>query len=220
MPFMKELLEQNKPIWDKCAATGFVQGVKSGQLPFESFKEYMIQDSIYLKNYARVYGKAIYHAGTLRDIQLYYSALGFVTEGESAVRLNYLRQFGMTDGDIERVAPLPETRHYIDFLFAVAEHGDSFEIFMATLPCMLSYSYIFRKLAEEPESRRSRYWDFIEDYADDTYARSCEAWCDFAQEKCESLSADRQKGIGGIFKRASLLELDFWGMAYRARQIR
>ena len=27
----------------------------------------MIQDSIYLKNYARIYGKAIFHADTLRE---------------------------------------------------------------------------------------------------------------------------------------------------------
>ena len=110
MSFMEDILEQNKPVWDKCIATLFVQDMKDGTLPIEDFKEYMIQDSIYLKNYARVYGKAIYHAETLREIQLYYSILNFVTDTESVVRLNYLRQFGMTDDDIEFIDPLPENR--------------------------------------------------------------------------------------------------------------
>lgn len=218
MSFMEDILEQNKPVWDKCIATLFVQDMKDGKLPIEDFKEYMIQDSIYLKNYARVYGKAIYHAETLREIQLYYSILNFVTDTESVVRLNYLRQFGMTDDDIEFIDPLPENRKYIDFLFETAERGNGCEILMAVLPCMLSYSYIFRKLADESESRKSKYWDFIQDYADDRYAESCKEWCDFADKKCVSLSEADQKKLGSIFEKAGYLELDFWNMVYRRKK--
>lgn len=215
MSFMNEVLEKNIPIWDECIATPFVQEMKGGTLPFECFKEYMIQDSIYLKHYARVYGKEIYHAKTLRDIQLYYSVLSFVTDTESAVRLRYLDQFGMTDDDIESIAPLPENQRYIDFLLETAERGDEKEMLMAVLPCMMSYSYIFRRLAEDPESKESRYWDFIEDYADDCYAKSCEEWSEFTDKKCKNLSNAEKEKLSHIFKKASLLELDFWKMPYR-----
>lgn len=217
MALMEEIMRKNRPIWDRCIAVAFLQDMKNGNLSFEDFKEYLVQDSIYLKHYARVYGKAIYHAETLREIQLYYAMLNFVTDTESAVRLDYVRQFGMTDADIERIAPLPENQHYIDFLIETAERGDACEILMAVLPCMLSYSYIFRKLAQEPESRRSRYWSFIQDYADDAYADSCREWCAFADEKCRHLSGTEQGQLASIFERASFLELDFWNMAYRKR---
>lgn len=46
MSFMESVLKQNKPIWDKCMATPFVQDMKDGKLPIEDFKEYMVQDSI------------------------------------------------------------------------------------------------------------------------------------------------------------------------------
>ena len=159
MAFMKDILTHNIPIWEECAATPFVQEVQTGKLPLEKFKRYMIQDSIYLKNYARIYGKAIFHAATLREIQLYYSMLNFVNDTESEVRLDYLKQFCITDDDIELIAPLPENQNYIDFMFEIASHGKNEEILMAVLPCMLSYSYIFRKLAVVPTSRQSRYWD-------------------------------------------------------------
>ena len=218
MSFMEGILKRNVPVWNKCIATMFVQDMKEGKLTIEDFKEYIVQDSIYLKNYARVYGKAIYHAETLREIQLYHSILNFVTDTESVVRLNYLRQFGMTDDDIEFIDPLPENRNYIDFLFETAERGNGCEILMALLPCMLSYSYIFRKLADEPESRESKYWDFIQDYADDRYAEGCKEWCDFADKKCVSLSEADQKKLGSIFEKAGYLELDFWNMAYRRKK--
>lgn len=215
MAFMKDILTRNIPIWEECAATPFVQEVQTGKLPLEKFKRYMIQDSIYLKNYARIYGKAIFHADTLREIQLYYSMLNFVNDTESEVRLDYLKQFCMTDNDIELIAPLPENQNYIDFMFEIASHGKNEEILMAVLPCMLSYSYIFRKLAAVPTSRQSRYWDFIKDYADEQYAESCKEWSAFAEHKCAGLSVANKKYLADIFEKASLLELAFWKMAYR-----
>ncbi|NLZ54492.1 MAG: transcriptional regulator [Thermoanaerobacteraceae bacterium] len=215
MSFMKETLESVLPIWNCCVESPFVQEVKNGTLPTEKFKHYMIQDSIYLKHYARVYGKAIYHSTILKDIQLFYSVLCFVTDTESAVRLKYLNQFGLTDDDIENIEPLPENQNYIDFLLDIAEEGNVCKMLMAVLPCMLSYSYIFRKIAAEPEAKKSKYWDFIEDYANDRYAEECIFWSRFADEKCMILPAQDKKGLAAIFEKASLLELDFWKMAYK-----
>lgn len=215
MSFMQEVLKQNKVIWDECSSTPFVQELQSGVLPIEKFKSYMIQDSIYLKYYARIYGKAIYHSEKLRDIQVYYSILNFVTDTESAVRLNYLKQFDLTDDDIEFIELLPENKRYVDFMLGIAERGNIPEILMAVLPCMLSYSYIFRKIA--PNSMRSKYYDFISDYAEEEYARSCKQWCDFADEKCNGLNEQEQSNLFNIFQTASYLELDFWKMAYREK---
>jgi len=215
MTFMETVLQQNYPIWDKCANTLFVQNLKNGTLPITHFREYMIQDTIYLKHYARVYGKAIYHAATLKDIQIYHSLLGFVTDAKSAVRLRYLAQFGITPKDAEQTAPLTETQRYIDFLHETAACEDECAILMSVLPCMLSYSYIFQTIAATPESRKSQYWDFIADYADDIYAGQCSEWCAFAQRKCENRSQTELETMRRIFRQASLLELDFWNMTYR-----
>ncbi len=212
MSFLQEVLNHNIPIWDECANTPFVRELQCGTLPFEKFKQYIIQDSIYLKHYARVYGKAIYHSEKLRDIQIYYNCLSFVTDTESAVRLNYLKHFGMTDDDIEFIKPLPENKNYIDFLFEIAERGNIPEILMAVLPCMMSYSYIFRKIA--PNSAKSPYNDFICDYADEKYSESCKEWSQFADEKCRNLSNHEKEHLYSIFEKASFLELDFWKMAY------
>lgn len=213
MSFMSELLTLNIPIWEECAATPFVRGLQTATLPQEKFREYIIQDSIYLKNYARVYGKLIYHSTTLSDLQFYYSALGFVTDTESAVRLCYLKQFGLNDRDIETMEPLPENVQYIQFLLDMAERGNPCELLMAVLPCMLSYSYIFRKIAAMPETVPSRYYDLIQDYAEDTYYESCRDMCEFADRKCAPLSAEKKDRLSHIFEGASLLELAFWRMA-------
>ena len=215
MSFMSEVLEKNIRVWDVCAGTPFIRELQAGTLPEEKFKQYMIQDSIYLKNYARIYGKAIYHSENLRDIQVYYSVLSMVTEEESAVRLAYLKKFGLTDDDIEKEEARAENREYIEFLFKIADRGNIPEILMAALPCMISYSYIFRKIAKMAGTADSKYFDFIADYAEDGYFESCKRLCGFAERKCGGLADREKKKLSRIFRRASLLELSFWKMAYR-----
>ena len=112
MSFMKETISKSLRIWDECVKSDFISELTRGTLPIEKFKSYMVQDSIYLKHYARVYGKAIFHSTNLRDIQIYYSILSFVTDTESAVRINYLSSFGITDDDIEFIQPLRENQNY------------------------------------------------------------------------------------------------------------
>jgi len=180
----------------------------------EKFKNYIIQDSIYLKQYARVFGKLIYHSTVLKDIQLYYHMLDFVSETESAVRLNYLKRFGMTDDDIEFIQPLPENQSYIRYILDIAEQGNICEMLMTALPCMMSYCYIFRKLMREPETVCSRYTALIQDYADEKYYENNKAWSEFANRKCDKLSEMEKEKLSRIFERASLFELAFWEMAY------
>ncbi len=215
MSFMQQVITKTKDIWDECVKTPFVQEVKNGTLPLDKFKQYMIQDSIYLKHYARIFGKAIYHATTLKEIQTYYSALSFVTDTESAVRLRYLDRFGITDNDIEFIKPLAENQNYIDFMVEIAEQGEVCEILMAVLPCMLSYGYIFKQIAAEEAARDSKYWDFISDYATDHFDEVCKQWCSYADEICSNLPQSKQEKLNAIFERSSLLELDFWKMAYQ-----
>ncbi len=217
MSFIREALKRSQGIWDECAGTPFVQAIKAGTLPIEKFKAYMIQDSIYLKHYARVYGMAMYRSTTLKEIQMYYSALSFVTETESAVRRSYLKQFGITDDDIEFIPAFPENQRYIDFMTAAAENGELPEILMAILPCMLSYCYIFKKIAAEPSARSSRYWDFISDYANMRFDDICLSWQIYTDSLCDSMPAEKKGKLNEIFAKGNLLELDFWKMAYRAQ---
>lgn len=214
MTFMKEILNHNIPIWNECADTKFIRELQAGTLSFEKFKCYMIQDSIYLKYYARVYGKAMYCSTTLKDIQFYYSILSFLTETESAVRLKYLKQFGITDDDIELIQPLPKNQKYIGFMLEIAAQGNTCEMLMVGLPCLLSYSYIFRKITANLKTTNSRYWDLIQDYSDEHYFEKCKYWCDFTDKMCEHLCNNEKEHLRDIFEKASRFELDFWKMVY------
>ena len=45
----------------------FIQGLKEGNLPREKFKNYLIQDSLYLKEYGKVYAHVFLLARDIYD---------------------------------------------------------------------------------------------------------------------------------------------------------
>ena len=218
MSFIKEAIAHSQDIWDECLASPFVQEIKDATLPMEKFKEYMIQDSIYLKHYAKVFGGAIYHATTLKEIQMYYSSLAYVNDTESTVRTNYLKQFGITDDEIEFIKPQPENKNYIDFMMAYAAKGDTAEILMATMPCLLSYIYIFKIVAQEEAICGSLFEEFVSEYLGERIDKVSKCWRDFVDEKCDNLPKQEKVKLLGIFREGSRLELEFWQMAYRGKK--
>lgn len=215
MSFLKEVIEHGHSIWDECADTAFVRGLQLGTLSDERFEKYLIQDSIYLVDFARVIGAAIHHAKSFEDIQMYYSVLSFVSGTECETRQSYLARFGLTDEDVAQMKAEEENWRYSDFLLHIAGAGDEREILMALLPCVLSYSYIFRRVAERSGAENTKYRKFIEDYACEAYAESCRGWLEYADRKCSNLTIEEKEKLSNIFENSCRMELAFWQMVYR-----
>ena len=214
MTFMDRAIAGSIDIWDNCLNHPFIQEMAQGTLDEELFKNYIIQDSIYLKEYARVFAMAMYKSTTLEDIRAYYSILGFVNDSESNTRIKYLHSYGLTDQDVENTVQKPQNKAYTDFMLETAQTEDTPEILMAVLPCMISYGYIGEYMASLPNVKESKYWDMIYDYISDNYKDCCNRWTAFANNKCENLPEDRQQKLIKIFRTASEHEMHFWNMSY------
>lgn len=55
MRFSELLREATKESWKLSLDHPFVQGIVSGDLPLETFKNYILQDIYYLKHYGKVH---------------------------------------------------------------------------------------------------------------------------------------------------------------------
>lgn len=215
MSFLRETVENSMDIWEQCLRHPFLIELHEGRLPESKFTNYVVQDVIYLREYARVFAVGMQKSETYRDIRVFYSQLGFVTARESAARARWLAEHGGSEADAERAAPLPACRAYTRFLLGEAAVGGLPEIMMATLPCTLSYFYIFdRLLREYPGVRQGPYWYVLSEYTGEGYRETCEALGRYTEELCGGLPAERLEQLRWIFRTASAHELAFWEMAY------
>lgn len=215
MSFIRQTVESSMDIWDACLRHPFLVELHEGRLPEGKFTGYIVQDSIYLREYARVFGMGIQRSETYRDIRMFYDQLGFVTEHESAARVRWLTEHGISEEQVEQTPPKPACRDYTRFMLGEASIGGLPEIMMATLPCTLSYFYLFDKLLHQyPGVRSLPYWYVVSEYTGEGYRAVCDKLGRYTESLCRDLPAARRERLGDIFRTASAHELAFWDMAY------
>ena len=219
MTFLEQCIQDSMPIWQDCLESEFVQGVAHGTLPEECFKGYIVDDSLYLREYSKVFAWGILHSHDMEEIRNYYSLLSFVNESEDATRRYYLKRYRLTDEAIQPLPLRPENRAYVDCMLTAARDGQgAAECMMACLPCMLSYGWIFGEVIRRyPQAESTPYWPFVRDYAGTRYEAICRDWSDFTDRVCRDLSPERQRACLEIFRACSLHELHFWEMSAKPR---
>ena len=214
MSFIDEVIGFSMDTWEDSLDSDFVRGIADGTLDEKTFKHYIIQDTLYLKEYARVFSIAMYRAKSLEEMKVYYGLMSFVNDSEDARRLDYLKEFGITQAEVEAVLPKRATKEYYEFMLKMGEEGDTAEILMATLPCTLGYYWIFTNLVNRnPQIKDGKYWEFAKDYITDAYGSSCQLWKEYVNKICDGISIERKEHLKQIFKEGSLHELDFWRMS-------
>lgn len=114
MTFTQELIEKNLSVWQQCLDSPFLQQLGAGALDEACFKGYIVDDSLYLREYAKVFAWGMTKAEDLDAIRTYYSLLSFVNEGEGATRLVYLNRYGLDDHSIQHLPQRPENLAYTD----------------------------------------------------------------------------------------------------------
>lgn len=219
MSFTKELLEMDLPVWEACLRTEFLQKLAAGTLEEACFKGYIVEDSLYLREYAKVFAWGMVKAPDMEAIRTYYSLLAFVNESEDATRLWYLKRYGLTDQQIQLLPQRPENLAYTRTMVDAARDGEGApECMMACLPCMVSYGWIFQKLlAEHPGVQNTVYWPLVRDYASSGYQEACDHWMAYADSVCRDLPPQRRARCREIFHACSVHELHFWEMSAHPR---
>ena len=214
MTFFEEAVAAAMPLWRAAADEDFLTGMGEGPLDRQAFLDYIVQDSLYLRDYLKAYAMALVKSQTLRQMQVFYSVLGYVNDGENATRLRYLSEAGLTDDDVDTMEKKPACAAYTDFLLRVAREEDVPEIVMAVMPCMVGYRFVFEELLRRcPAVLEGPYAPLVRDYTAPEYAAACAEWTDFTNALCAHLPAERRAHLIDLFVQASAHELYFWQMA-------
>ena len=69
MTFTQELIEKNLSVWQQCLDSPFLQQLGAGTLDEACFKGYIVDDSLYLREYAKVFAWGMTKAEDLDAIR-------------------------------------------------------------------------------------------------------------------------------------------------------
>ena len=68
MSRMERIIADSMDLWKAAADEPFLDEMGRGTLSKELFRNYIIQDSIYLRYYLKAFAMGMFKAGTLRDM--------------------------------------------------------------------------------------------------------------------------------------------------------
>lgn len=201
--------------WTRYIDHAFIRQMEAGTLPEAVFQSYLVQDYLFLIQFARANALAIYKSRTLADMRTAQTALNVIMN-EMNLHVRLCERWGLTPADLEAAPEHQATVAYTRYVLDCGVSGDLLDLHVALAPCVIGYAEIGKRLAPALETRPDHpYREWISEYAGEGFqeaARESIAHIDRLAER--SLTDQRFEELAGIFAKASRLEADFWQMAF------
>lgn len=218
MQFTEELFQIALPGWKAQLKHPFVQGIKDGSLDEEKFKRWVIQDYLFLKEFARIFAWAVAKSSRLREMSWYAAMLDLTLNTEMELHRKYAKRFEISTETLETASIWPTTQYYTDFLVRTAADGEMADLVAALLPCAWGYVFIALRIAEHNPPDDQRYADWITQYASKEF-EEVSAWLqDEMNRLAEFLGRERKKRIKELFLISTMYELRFWQMCWEGEE--
>lgn len=216
MTFSEYLMEKLQPVWRKNHSHPFVREMGSGELELAKFRFYMIQDYLYLIDYAKLFALGAVKAGDLKTMGEFAGLLHSTMNEEMSLHRAYAARFGISENELEQAEPSPVTLAYTHYMLHAAQNGSLAELVAALLPCMWSYWEIGKELARIPGAADHEYYgDWIRMYSSEEFG-SLAKWCiGLLDQLAEGKPQRELDRLEEIFLHTTQFEYLFWDMAYR-----
>ena len=206
------------PIWEACLKHPFVTGIGDGTLAAEKFRYFMLQDYLYLFDYARVFALGVVKARDPRLMRIFAANVDAILGGEMEIHRTYMARLGITEEQVFAVKPALDNLSYTNYMLSVASTGGPAEIVASILACSWSYAEIGQALARIPgAAEHPFYGEWIRGYASDSYAATNQSLIELMDALAAGASGEQLARLTDIFVNCSRYELGFWDMSWEMR---
>ena len=205
-------------IWEDCLNHPFVIGIGDGTLAVEKFQYFMLQDYLYLFDYARVFALGVVKARDPELMRTFAANVDAILGGEMKIHKEYMTRLGISEEQVFAVKPALDNLSYTNYMLSIASNGTPMEIVAAILACSWSYAEIGQALAAVPgAAEHPFYGEWIQGYASEDYAATNQALIELMDSLAADATEDQIAYLTEIFVNCSRYELGFWDMSWRMR---
>jgi thiaminase (transcriptional activator TenA) len=211
--FSSKLWDGIRDIYAAILAHPFLTGLADGTLPEESFAFYVIQDALYLREYARALTAVASRAPTASAMRMFAGHAADAVAAELELHGSLLDELGISPGILERAEPAPTNLAYTSYLLATIWGGSYAEGVGAVLPCYWLYAAAGKRLLASGSPDR-RYQRWISTYGDDEYGAVARAVIAELDRVSPGLSDEERARVSRHFRSTSRYEWMFWQMGW------
>jgi thiaminase/transcriptional activator TenA len=211
--FSEQAWSETSALYRRILDLPFNRELAAGTLAEERFQFYMIQDALYLTQYARVLAIASAKAD-IEAMQFFAKAAETALVVERALHGGFFAKFGIDPADAAAAEPSPTCYGYTNFLLATALQDSYATLTAVLLPCFWIYWEVGKQIAAvaRPENP---YRAWIDTYSDPGFGEAVKTAIAIADRAAEVVSAEDRRAMLAKFKRSAQYEWMFWDGAYR-----
>ena len=202
-------------VWQSYVDHEFVRKLGNGTLPEECFRHYLIQDYLFLIQFARAYALAVYKADDLAAMRQFSQTVSAILDMEMSLHLDFCKDWGLAEGDIVSQPESRATVGYTRYVLEKGHQGDVIDLHVAVMPCMVGYAEIANRLMASSDTKLegNPYRAWIEMYASEDFQNVAKAEITLLDALAPKRGGEaRIADLTQTFATASRLEADFWQM--------
>ncbi|HLH72114.1 MAG TPA: thiaminase II [Chloroflexota bacterium] len=212
--FTIELWASIAPLYAEILDHPFVQGLISGKLSDSAFRFYVIQDALYLRDYARCLTIAAAKSPDDRWCEMFAEHAKGALVVERSLHESFFQDWGLSEADVYRSPLAPTNLAYTSYLLRVAYGSPFEELLGAVLPCYWIYWEVGKAL-QARGSANLTYQRWIDTYASEEFGTVVQQVLEVINQAVADLPESRRARVREHFLTTSRYEWLFWDAAYR-----
>ena len=220
MTVTERLFAATEEIWEAYYNHPFVQGIKDGTLPREKFRYYLIQDYLYLVDYAKVFALGAAKSQDMATMHMFASHCKSILDYELAIHNGYMPLLGVDQEELDTIPMSMDNAAYTAYMLRVAYEEGPEAILAAILSCSISYEILAKRMVEEDPScvEDNFYGEWIRDYASMEYAADDLELIECTDRLTKDYTEEQYKHLEEIFIKCSRFETQFWNMGWEMKE--
>lgn len=214
--YTQKIWDENYGSYQEIFNLPFNREVAAGTLPAKKFRNYIIQDYLFLQNFKKVYAILLSKSPDERGKAFIVDAIKEIDEEIKSVHMKYCKKYNITNQDLLDSAPNPTTESYNAYLIETAT-CEPFEVgLMATLPCNWIYYQVATDMKKSKQVAGNPYQEWIDEYGTTPWEESdTKVFVDLVEYYMENATEELREKMEQAYKRAVEFEYMFWDTVYK-----
>ena len=210
------LLQATNEIWQSYCRHPFVKGIRDSTLDREKFRYYIIQDYLYLIDYARTFAIGVAKAKSAHTTNIFSGYISLLTGSEMSIHHGYMGKFAVSQQEVDNTARALDNLSYTSYMLRVAYEEGEAEILAAILSCAYSYEFIAKDMVRNnPDCINDPFYgEWIQGYISQKYSDGNLLLMDTLNRLTADYTQEQIQHLVDIFTACSRYEYMFWEMSW------
>ena len=214
------LKENHKDNWLLYTKHEFINKLSNDTLKEEKFLNYLIQDYLFLIQFSKAWSLAILKSDNLEEMKIAASTVNDLINFEMELHITLCANYGISKYDLENADEENANIAYTRYVLELGYSGDFLDLLSSLAPCVLGYGEIGLN-CQNSNPKTLMYKKWIETYSSIEYQDVCKNVSGLIDKAfllrlgTNFENTYKWKKVNQIFKKATLLEVDFWNMAIK-----